>query len=87
MVDFSVTMKPTLVLVHGMFCDASVGDEFRSWFEAQGYRCVTPTLRHHDKPTPAALADTSVNDYVAALETVTDSLAGPLVLVGHSMGG
>ncbi len=68
--------KPTIVLVHGAFADAS------SW------NGVVAKLRAHDYPVIAAANPlrglTTDADYVRQLVT---SLDGPVVLVGHSYGG
>ncbi|MER7926036.1 alpha/beta hydrolase [Streptomyces sp. NPDC096057] len=68
--------KPTIVLVHGAFADAS------SW------NGVVGKLLAHDYPVIAAANPlrglTTDADYVRQLVT---SLDGPVVLVGHSYGG
>ena len=84
-------MYENLMMIHGMFCGDWCWNNYRSYFEAKGYRCITPTLRFHDKgpqePPDRRLGTTSVLDYVEDLEKEikkTDSLP---ILMGHSMGG
>jgi pimeloyl-ACP methyl ester carboxylesterase len=84
-------MSGTIVMIHGMFCGGWVWDHYRAFFEAQGYRCITPTLRHHDA-APGELPDprlgvTSILDYAADLEAQIRGLDEPPVIMGHSMGG
>lgn len=68
--------KPTIVLVHGAFADAS------SWAE------VTQRLQRHGFPVLAVanplrgLAPDS-----EAVRQVVNSVSGPVILVGHSYGG
>ena len=68
--------KPTILLVHGAFGDAS---SWRSVFD----------LLNGDEYTllAAALPLRGVASDVAYLEAVIDQLDGPVVLVGHSYGG
>jgi|SRR5579864_3500743 len=68
--------KPTIVLVHGAFGDAS------SW------RAVHDLL-HDDESTllAAALPLRGIASDAAYLEAVIDQLDGPVVLVGHSYAG
>lgn len=83
------TARPPVVMIHGAFCAGWVFDGWRTLFESQGYRVVTPTLRHHDcgMDPPEALGTTSMLDYTADLERELDALGAPPVIVGHSLGG
>jgi len=83
-------MRPSIVMIHGMWAAGWVWDEWVPIFERRGYDCCVPTLRHHDASPhepPEALGSTSLLDYAADLERQIDALPGPPVLVGHSMGG
>jgi pimeloyl-ACP methyl ester carboxylesterase len=84
-------VSETIFMVHGMFCAPWVWDNFRTFFEAQGYRCITPTLRFHDMDTQAApdprLGTTSLLDYAQDLEAEIRELATQPIVMGHSMGG
>ncbi len=68
--------KPTIVLEHGAFADAS------SW------NAVIEELRANGYPVVAAANPLRgpAND-AAALRSVLDHVAGPKILVGHSYGG
>tara|TARA_R110000868_G_scaffold185103_1_gene426888 strand:+ start:2999 stop:3886 length:888 start_codon:yes stop_codon:yes gene_type:complete len=81
----------TIMCIHGMWSRPHVWNNFRHYFEARGYRVVTPALRHHDiepgdTPNPA-LATTSLLDYAADLEREIHLLGEKPILIGHSMGG
>lgn len=68
--------KPTVVLVHGAFADAS------SW------NGVTGILRQQGYPVVAVANPLrSVQGDARYLDDVLDAIEGPVVLVGHSYGG
>lgn len=69
-------VKPTVVLVHGAFADASSWGGEVAALQQQGYdaRAIANPLQNLDTDTE------SVKDFLA-------TLSGPIVLVGHSYGG
>jgi len=70
-------IKPTIVIVHGAWSDASPFNQVRDILDADGY-----TVVNFANPLRSLHGDT---DYLASfLETRTE---GPVVLVGHSYGG
>ena len=71
------TIKPTIVIVHGAWSDASPFDAVDRLLAADGYK-----VTHFPNPLRALGADT---DYLAAFLATRTS--GPVVLVGHSYGG
>ncbi|MCX7634306.1 MAG: alpha/beta hydrolase [Syntrophales bacterium] len=83
--------KPTLVMIHGMFVGSWCWEQYRTYFEQRGYRCVTPQLRYHDtslaEPPPPGLAQVGILDYVADVEKELDRLGERPVIIGHSLGG
>jgi non-heme chloroperoxidase len=88
-------MAETIFMIHGMFAGAWVWSNFKGFFEAKGYRCVTPTLRYHDinhdinqskAPNPQ-LGTTSLLDYADDLEREIRQLGVQPIVMGHSMGG
>ncbi|MEF9907133.1 alpha/beta fold hydrolase [Streptomyces sp. P9-A2] len=68
--------KPTVVLVHGAWADASGWNEVVRSLQAEGYPVVAPA-----NPLRSLSGDSA---YLAAL---LKTIKGPLVLVGHSYGG
>lgn len=71
------TLKPTIVIVHGAWTDASSFAETQQTLTAHGYNVV-----EFANPLRSLSGDT---DYLASfLHTRT---SGPVVLVGHSYGG
>ncbi len=68
--------KPTIVLVHGAFADAS------------GWNAVIPILQKDGFPVIAVQEPlTALADDVAATRRAIARAGGPVVLVGHSYGG
>jgi pimeloyl-ACP methyl ester carboxylesterase len=84
-------MSETIVMIHGMWGGPWNFENFKAYFEREGYRCVTPTLRFHDMDPRAVpdprLGTTSLLDYAADLEKEIRALGAKPVIVGHSMGG
>ncbi len=84
-------MSKTIVMIHGMFSASWVWEKYVPFFEDVGWRCITPTLRHHDiapgDPPPSELGTTSVLDYAEDLEGLIRGLDEKPILMGHSMGG
>lgn len=79
---------PPIVMVHGMWGQGSIWQNFKAPFEQAGYTVHTPTLRHHELGEPnKALGTTSLNDYVADLTSFISTLDEKPILIGHSMGG
>ncbi|WP_422777660.1 alpha/beta fold hydrolase [Pseudomonas mediterranea] len=70
------TVKPTVVLVHGAFADASSWNGVVKILEKDGYTVVS-----------AANPLRSVKGDGAAVSALLGSIQSPVVLVGHSYGG
>jgi pimeloyl-ACP methyl ester carboxylesterase len=68
--------KPTIVLVHGAFADASGWAGTITRLEDRGYTVLAPANPLRGVPTDSA--------YIAS---VLATIHGPIVLVGHSYGG
>ncbi len=68
--------KPTIVLVHGAFAESSSWSEVISHLERDGYHVIA-----------AANPLRGVKNDAENLSATVRSIAGPVVLVGHSYGG
>jgi len=77
-------------MIHGMQGTNWYWDNYKTFFKAKGYDCITPNLRYHDEsqkePHPK-LGTTSLNDYLSDLEDMLKTLPKDTILMGHSMGG
>src|SRR5260221_4544073 len=72
----SAQSKPTIVLVHGAWADASGWYDVTLALQARGYKVVA--------------VQNSLFSYAKEIETtkrLLDAQPGPIVLVGHSYGG
>ena len=70
------TDKPTVVLVHGAFADASGFGAVTSRLQRHGYRVISPA-----NPLRGPASDG------AYVTSVMRTISGPIVLVAHSYGG
>ncbi len=84
-------LKPTLFCIHGYWATPATFTGLKTRFEAAGYRVVTPALPFHDRdpalPPPPGLGAVTIEDYAGFLAAEIAQIAGPVILVGHSMGG
>ncbi len=69
--------KPTIVLVHGAWADASSWNAVATTLQDQGFTVLAPTNLLRGVTIDAA--------YVSSF--LTQRTSGPVVLVGHSYGG
>lgn len=78
--------NPTVVLVHGLGCDASDWDPVVALLEIQSINCLTVDLRGHGQS--ASLAGPYDMDTMAkdVAEVIEHEKLQNLILVGHSMG-
>jgi pimeloyl-ACP methyl ester carboxylesterase len=74
--EATAQQKPTVVLVHGAFADASGFSDEIARLEADGYPVIAPA-----DPLRGLTSDA---DYI---RTVLATIPGPVILVGHSYGG
>jgi len=72
----TTTTKPTIVLVHGAFADASTWNGVIELLQAQGYTVIAPA-----NPLRGLTSDSA---YLASLINQID---GPVLLAGHSYAG
>jgi pimeloyl-ACP methyl ester carboxylesterase len=68
--------KPTVVLIHGAFADASAWNGVISRLQKDGYPVIAPA-----NPLRSLSGDS------AYIKSVLEQTPGPLVVVGHSYGG
>lgn len=81
-------MKKTLLMIHGMQGTNWCWENYIAFFEARGYECIAPNLRHHEEGVAdPRLGETSINDYLEDLESLLVQLPKETVIMGHSMGG
>jgi pimeloyl-ACP methyl ester carboxylesterase len=84
-------MAKLIFMIHGMWGGSWYWENYRHFFEANGYQCVAPDLPFHkvhpqSEPTPE-LGSVSLLDYVEFLEKEIEKLPAEPIVMGHSMGG
>ncbi len=82
------TKDEPLVFVHGAAGGAWYFTSFLDYFSQKGYDCYSLSLRGHGKSEGYNALDTyGIDDYVADVKQVIDSINVKPILIGHSMGG
>ncbi|MCS0496220.1 alpha/beta fold hydrolase [Ancylobacter sp. MQZ15Z-1] len=74
------------VLVHGSFHGAWCWHRLVPLLEEQGHEVIAPNLPGSGGDT-APLENADLASYATRIASMIDTLRGPLILVGHSMGG
>ena len=84
----------TIVFIHGLFMNHKSWDEWKIFFEKEGYTCYAPANpKHEGEPAelranpPKGLENVQFQDWISNLETLIDSLPEKPILIGHSFGG
>lgn len=77
----------TLVFVHGAWHGPWCWEAWSEASRAAGYATASVTLPGHDRPGSARRIWPRIGTYVQHVRTVVSSIDGPVVVVGHSMGG
>jgi predicted alpha/beta hydrolase len=83
--------KGTCVLAHAMFARRTIWEKgFAEFLTARGWRSVSFDFRGHgdsDKTGDHGYDDLVFSDLPAVAECARQKLGGPLVVIGHSLGG
>ncbi|MCK5374301.1 MAG: alpha/beta hydrolase [Alphaproteobacteria bacterium] len=81
--------KPKLVFVHGICVGAWIWDEtFLPYFAEHGYEVHALSLRGHGKSDGEEhLPLWTLANYADDLDQLVKSLEGPVIVIGHSLGG
>lgn len=87
-------MTRTLLLIHGAWLTPASLDTFRTRYEAQGYRVLSPAWPHMDRSvaelnnaTPDALSRLDIGVLVDHYAAIIDRLDASPLLIGHDYGG
>src|SRR6476660_642643 len=87
------TPTDTVVLVHGLWMTPRSWEHWGPYYEAKGYRVVTPAYPGFDievealRENPDLIAKLTVPETVDHLAGVIEALDSPPIIMGHSFGG
>lgn len=83
----------TIVLIHGLWMTPRSWEHWVPYYEAKGFRVLTPTYPGFEievealRETPEVIATVTVPDTVDHLADVIAGLEKPPIIIGHSFGG
>jgi pimeloyl-ACP methyl ester carboxylesterase len=83
----------TIVLIHGLWMTPRSWEHWVPYYEAQGYRVITPSYPGFEievealRENPDVIATASVPDTVDHIAAVIEELDAPPIIMGHSFGG
>jgi alpha-beta hydrolase superfamily lysophospholipase len=85
--------NPSIVLIHGLWMTPRSWEHWKERYERRGYEVITPAYPGFEvevealREDPSPIADASLPDTIAHLESVIRGLDRPPFLMGHSFGG
>lgn len=81
------TTSKNILLIHGAWGGAWEFDETVKGLQKRGYRATAIDLPGHGKLLGTPIAEVTMDAYVQQVVEEANSIEGPIVLVGHSLGG
>lgn len=89
------TAPKTIVFIHGMLFTPLCWQQWISYYQAKGYKCIAPAWPGRDKPIEtlrnnhpdAQLGKLTLADVVEHYTKIIKGLDEKPILIGHSMGG
>ena len=87
------TVPDTIVLVHGLWMTPRSWEEWVPYYEAKGYKVLTPAYPGFEievealRENPSVIAELTVPEVVAHLGEIIGELEQPPIIMGHSFGG
>jgi len=85
--------NPPIVLIHGLWLTPRSWEHWKERYERRGYEVITPAYQGFEvevealREDPSPIANASVADTLAQLESVIGELDRAPFLMGHSYGG
>lgn len=77
-----------IVLVHGLWCRATVWHKFMGYLAHRGWTCHALNLRGHSTATVhTAIADVTLAEYLDDVRQVIAASEAPPIIMGHDLGG
>jgi pimeloyl-ACP methyl ester carboxylesterase len=92
-VNGGAAIPDTIVLIHGFWVTPRSWEEWKAYYEAKGYRVLTPAYPGFEVEVEALNADPTPIERVTVpaimerLEGIVGALESPPIIIGHSAGG
>jgi non-heme chloroperoxidase len=90
----TTTLKPTIVLIHGLWMTPLCWEDWITRFQAAGYTVIAPGWPGVDDRTPeeirkdpSKLAGLTIHEIVDNYASIIQALPTPPIIMGHSFGG
>lgn len=91
----SASSPKSIVFITGAFIGSNCWDEWRNYFENNGYKCIAPCWPYKDAspeelrnrhPDPEIAAN-RLSDIIDYFELIINTFEAKPILIGHSLGG
>jgi pimeloyl-ACP methyl ester carboxylesterase len=89
----AATAPDTIVLIHGLWMTPRSWEQWVPYYEAKGYRVITPTYPGFEievealRENPEIIAKLTVPEAVDHIAAQIEALEKPPIIMGHSFGG
>lgn len=89
------TLTKSVVFIPGTFIGNNCWDEWKTYFEGKGYRCMAPPWPYKDalpeelrnRHPDSAVASNRLADLTAYYAKIVNALPEKPIMIGHSLGG
>jgi len=89
------SLPKSIVFISGAFISNSCWDEWITYFESRGYKCIAPAWPHKDasaeelrnRPASDPMASNTLVSLIDHYASIINSLPEKPVVIGHSIGG
>ena len=89
------SLPKSIVFITGAFISSNCWDEWKSYFENNGYKCIAPCWPYKDdmaeelrnRHPRSEIASNRLVDIIDYFELIINTIEVKPILVGHSMGG
>lgn len=89
-----MSKSKTIVFTHGLFVNPKSWENWKTYFESNGYTCYNPANPHHEgnpsdlrENISTNLSNVGFEDVVMNVANFIDTLTEKPIVIGHSLGG
>jgi pimeloyl-ACP methyl ester carboxylesterase len=88
-------LPKSIVFITGAFVSNNCWDEWKNYFENNGYNCIAPSWPYKDavaeelrnRHPDSEIASNRLNDIIGYFELIINTVDESPILIGHSLGG